>query len=230
MNRAGLDLCDFHSHILPGADHGSRSVDDTVFQLRSAEKCGVTRIVATPHFYPNKDRVESFINRRTRAFNHLKSVKWDGAPEIRLGAEVLICENFDRIPGLDKLCISGSRTLLLELPFSDFSQEYVCVADRLIKSGYKVLLAHADRYKQEYIEGMMHTGCLIQLNASGIVNQFAPKVLFDWMKQGRVVALGSDIHGKDSKAYKNFVKAVKKSSKYIDFIKEASDKLWNEFN
>lgn len=39
---------DFHAHILPGADHGSRDLDHSLRQLRAAKAVGVDTIVATP--------------------------------------------------------------------------------------------------------------------------------------------------------------------------------------
>lgn len=43
---------DFHSHILPKADHGSESVEMSLMQLYCAEKAGVDTIVATPPLLP----------------------------------------------------------------------------------------------------------------------------------------------------------------------------------
>ena len=66
-----IDICDFHAHILPNADHGSSSVQNSVFQLSMAGKCGVSRIVATPHFYPHKESVCDFVKRRNESYKEL---------------------------------------------------------------------------------------------------------------------------------------------------------------
>ena len=47
-------MVDFHSHILPGVDHGSASLEMSVEMLKTAKKAGVATIVATPHFYKHK--------------------------------------------------------------------------------------------------------------------------------------------------------------------------------
>ena len=116
-----LDLCDFHAHILPNADHGSSSVSLSLSQLEYATQYGVTRIFATPHFYPHQDSVSSFLERRNNAYKHLIDAKPEGSPDIIPSAEVLLCPKLDRLPGLEELCIPGTKTLLLELPFNDFS-------------------------------------------------------------------------------------------------------------
>ena len=56
---------DFHAHILPGADHGSRSPEDTEAQLTTLGECGVAHVAATPHFYPDVwDSADSFLTFR----------------------------------------------------------------------------------------------------------------------------------------------------------------------
>lgn len=43
-------MIDIHSHILPGIDDGSRSMDESIEILKSAQICGVTDIIVTPHY------------------------------------------------------------------------------------------------------------------------------------------------------------------------------------
>ena len=43
-------MIDFHTHILPGIDDGSRDIEQTKELLRQAHAQGVTRILATPRF------------------------------------------------------------------------------------------------------------------------------------------------------------------------------------
>ena len=44
-------MIDMHTHILPGADHGSRSVEMSLSLIDAALSVGIDKIVATPHFY-----------------------------------------------------------------------------------------------------------------------------------------------------------------------------------
>jgi len=230
MNRLSIDIVDFHSHILPGADHGSANLETTDFQLNEAVSNGITRIIATPHFYPTAHSVENFIEKRDQAYNKLLSRSENKNPEIRLGAEVLICENIEYIPGLERLYIEGTKTLLLELPYADFSMQYCDSVYALISSGVDVIIAHADRYAPKHIECMIDSGARLQLNANSLATVFKRRNLYDWMERGLVVAIGSDIHGKDKTAYPSFNKAIGKIAPYIDFIKSESDKIFNSKN
>ena len=228
INNYEFDLVDFHSHILPGADHGSVSTDMSVSQLNLAKNAGVTRIIATPHFYPQSHTVEKFLKRRNSSFIRLLSSLPDGMPEIRLGAEVLLCKNIDKMDGISDLCIFGTNTILIELPFFEHSEAYVQSVKALIKSGLNVILAHADRYDKKVIEQYISIGAKIQLNASSLTKLIKQKHLFDWVDRGLVLALGSDIHRQDKKAYSNFLKAKAKLGKDVSYVKDKSDEIWND--
>ena len=221
-----IDILDFHAHILPRADHGSSSTDVTLFQLQSASLHGITRIVATPHFYPHAENVESFIARRNASYERLKSALSDNLPEVHLGAEVLICDNIEQMPMLDELCISGTKALLLELPFNDFFESYVYSVKDLTRKGYTVILAHADRYAPDSINKLLDAGAFVQLNADAISSIFLHKHIKKWIDDKKVYAIGSDIHGRDKKAYKRFSRAIKRLGENSAEIKSKSDTLW----
>ena len=218
-------LVDFHAHILPCADHGSASIETTLFQLASAKKCGVERIIATPHFYPHIHTVDEFVARRDLAYAEMVS-RADSSPLVRLGAEALICNGIENLPGLERLFVSGTNVLLLELPFNDFQREYVSSVYEMIKSGVEVVLAHAERYPSENIEQMIGVGAKIQLNAIAFRSAYKKKPYYKWLCDGVVVALGSDIHGMDKNAYPDFKKACSRLGELLIPIVEFSEKIW----
>lgn len=221
-------VVDFHSHILPGVDHGSDSLVTTLYQLNSAKKHGISKIISTSHFYPTAHSVEGFLKKRNAAYTQLLE-RGGELPEIRLGAEVLLCNGIDRLEGIEKLCINGTNSLLLELPFSDFCYEYVRTVERLLHKGLDVILAHADRYDCKNIETLIPLGVRVQLNASSLIGfkKLKNKHLFEWMEKGLVVALGSDIHGKDSRAHARLCKAFKSVGTHAEKIISLQNDIWN---
>ncbi len=221
-----MDIVDFHAHVLPRADHGSSSLEDSLRQLELAKECGVTRIVATPHFYPHRDSVESFLARRDAAYRRLAG-SLDNSVEIIPGAEVLLCDNLESLPGFEKLCVSGTKTLLLELPFSDFTREHYYSVCEILKMGLEVVLAHVDRYPPENIEQLLGVGAAAQINVDSLASFGKRKKLYEWLERKCVVAIGSDIHGPDKRAYKRFLAAKKKISAYLESVKAGSDRIWN---
>lgn len=64
---------DFHTHILPGIDDGSRNVEMSLRMLAAQREQQVDEIVATPHFYAQKDSVEEFLLRRQCSYEKLKT-------------------------------------------------------------------------------------------------------------------------------------------------------------
>lgn len=224
-----FDAPDFHAHVLPLVDHGSDSVQTSLTQLRMAREFGVSRVIATPHFYPHEHSVDEFLDIRDTAYKKLLAETTDRSlyPELRLGCEVLFCEGISRLPRLDDFCIRGTKTLLLELPFSDFSPSYAIDVRNLISDGYRVVLAHANRYVTSSVECMLSAGAEIQLNADSLSGLFVSTRVKSWLSRGFVVAIGSDIHMTDSSAYKRFARALKRISGFKSVLHE-SDRIWNE--
>ena len=225
-----FDIADFHAHILPGVDHGSENLSTSLSQLAIAERNSVKRVLATPHFYPNTHTLSTFLELRDGAADELYKARKVSMPEFQVGAEVLICDGLHRFPDIDKLCFSGTKYLMLELPFFDFSESYAVTAGELVDMGYEVILAHADRYPENVIDTMLASGVEhLQINTDSLVGIFRKKNhIFRWIDEGLVCALGSDIHGTCGKAYRDFVKAQKSLGELLYLIKNASDKIWNE--
>jgi protein-tyrosine phosphatase len=228
MENTRFDVVDFHSHILPGADHGSSSVDTSLKQLKLASEADVTRIIATPHFYPHRHTLDKFLQKREECATALYNACAGTLPVVKIGAEVLLCEGLEKLPGLEKLCLAGTEYLLIELPFSDFRHEYCDTIEKIQKIGLKVILAHVDRYAKENIEQLIDIGVdRLQVNADSLDKMFKPKHILDWAKRGYVIALGSDIHNDDAKAYKHFTKAKSVLGDSLEIVRKKSDDIFN---
>ena len=58
-------MTDLHCHILPGMDDGAKDMDTAISLLEMLKKQDVTDVIATPHFYPESDNAEEFIEKTT---------------------------------------------------------------------------------------------------------------------------------------------------------------------
>ena len=110
-------MIDFHSHILPGIDDGSQSVEMSLEMLGALKAQGAGVVCATSHFYATERSPERYLYRRQEAFEKLKPQLPEDAPEILLGAEVLYFPGISRMEALPSLCLEGTNLLLLEMPF-----------------------------------------------------------------------------------------------------------------
>lgn len=220
---------DFHAHILPEMDHGCRNMDMCQEQLNMAAKQQIEVVVATSHFYPHTETVESFLTRREKAFEKLTAERVEQMPKVLLGAEVLICSGMDKMERLQELCVEGTNVLLFEMPFADMWEQDLIDTVARLKNECKlqVVLAHAERYRLSEVEKLLTMGVLVQLNTASLASfreltrhVRARKLL----KRSCVVALGSDIHGTQDQ-YEVFSKAVKKYHREAEIILQKTSAL-----
>ena len=197
-------MIDFHSHILPAMDDGSKSVQISLQMLESLKLQGIKRVVATPHFYANDDSVESFLERRRISFQELKTKYGADSPEILLGAEVRYYEGLSKLEKLSELCIQGSNMLLIEM-FSGRWSEYV-VSELLNLSAQgkvTVVLAHIERYMDyqstDVFERLLANNVLMQVNAEFVTGFFTKRKALSLFKNERLHFIGSDCHNMTSR-------------------------------
>ncbi|MBR2354745.1 MAG: histidinol-phosphatase [Clostridia bacterium] len=220
-------LIDFHSHILPAVDHGSDGIEESLSQMRMIQDYGVDTIVATPHFYPELHRVEDHLAQVEQALNQLRASSLPFRSRLCVGAEVLYCDRIDRMEGLDRLCIRGTDILLLEMSMNQWGNDIFETVEALL-GRYTVVLAHIDRYvrtQSEEIETLMDMGALAQINAESLFSFSARRKLAPFLEREGVVALGSDLHNTDEKAYQKFASADKKLGLLHAAIMERSTDL-----
>lgn len=204
---------DYHAHVLPGCDHGSDSVETSRKQLAMAAAARVRTVCATPHFYPHKESIPSFLQRREASARLLRENLTADAPQLQLGAEVLICDGMERLDGLPRLCRSETNELLLEMPFYQWPE---AIWDTLYalceRRDIKIVLAHAERYPPEAIEQLIRDNVALQLNSECLTRPLHRKRYLTWIKNGSVKYLGSDIHmlGDGYRAWEKCVKLLGK--------------------
>jgi protein-tyrosine phosphatase len=218
---AASTLIDFHAHILPGMDHGCNDVAMSIRQLRMAADHRIDIVIATSHFYPHLETVESFLRRRGDAWEKLKSDKMNEIPNIKLGAEVLICSNIDRMNGIEDLCIEKSKALLIEMPLirqweTNLIETVVRLRD---EKGLDIIVAHGERYPVKEMEKLLERGFRIQLNVSSIAHLYPFSFVKKYIERNQVVAFGSDIHGLRNN-YKDFTRAIRKLGVQAEQIME----------
>lgn len=218
---------DFHSHILPGADHGSDNLETSLDMVRRAGEAGVELMIATPHFYPSVDSFAQFETRRTQCTYELKrSLNRIRAPQLLIGAEVHICEGLEHLDELEYLCVEGTNTLLLEMPHSSWSKRLYRTIEAL-KSDRRmnIVLAHIERYPmREMIELLEHMDLKAQVNAAVLCKILKKRRILRLIQEGKVWALGSDAHGYGPQ-YDEYAKALAALGEQREILMERSAQL-----
>lgn len=200
-------ISDFHSHILPGIDDGSSSLEESISMLREEAKQGISRVVMTPHFYAHKDSLEHFVQRRAKAAKQLQD-KIQGTrslPEIFLGAEVYYFRGIGQIRELRQLAIEGTNFILIEMPHSDWTQSmFRDLADISEKLDLQPIIAHIDRYispmrRNEHLKKLEELPVLMQANGSFFKHYATRRMAMQMLEQDRIHFLGSDCHNLTSR-------------------------------
>ena len=124
-------LVDLHSHILPGIDDGSPDVGTSAAMLRREAEQGVDVVCATSHYYAKYNSIPAFCERRAEALERLSSVLTAELPRVLPAAEVAYFPHMEE-QDLMPLCIQGTRTLMLEMPFADWTDLQLETVEALV--------------------------------------------------------------------------------------------------
>ena len=192
-------MIDWHSHILPEMDDGSRNVDESLQMLALLEKQAVNTVVATPHFYANEESVDEFLNRRSKAFETLCSAKGENGIRLLCGAEVRYYPGIGRMQELGKLAIEGTKLLLLEMPMGKWTEATVNELTELSATcGLRIVMAHIDRYlgfvDLKTIDRLCEHGLMMQVNASFFERMGTRRKALKMLDMGLIHFVGSDCH------------------------------------
>ncbi len=192
-------MIDLHTHLLPHLDDGSRDTEESKAMLSQYGE-SVTQIALTPHFYPLRDRLSSFLSARETAYQRLQSLVLPTPLKFHLGAEVAYFDGMRHSEVVRQFTIGESRLLLCEMPMQGWEEK---MFSDLLEAGHRFdfipVLAHIDRYRLhasawEWIDSFIAQGGLTQINTSALQSRLKKKAK-QWIKDGKVHFLGSDCHG-----------------------------------
>ena len=201
-------MTDFHSHILPGIDDGSDSLETSISMLRREAEQGIRHVVATPHFYARHMTPDAFLEKRDRAEARLRSAmgKNSGLPELSVGAEVSFFRGMSESEVLRRLTIRKKHCILIEMPPPPWSDELYRELEAIrVRQGMIPIVAHIDRYIGPFRtygipQRLMQLPVLVQANAEFFLNRSTASMALRMLKAGQIHLLGSDCHNLSSRA------------------------------
>lgn len=194
-------MVDFHTHILPGIDDGSRSVEESLQMLRAEKEQGISRVVLTPHFYPQRDNPEAFLKKREEAFGLLQqAAEQEDLPEMVLGAEVYYYPGMSESGALQELTVAETGCILVEMPFVSWTKDMYRELENIhARQGLTPIVAHIDRYIRPWRtygipERLQELPVLVQANASFFTSRYTGSLARRLLKEKKIHLLGSDCH------------------------------------
>lgn len=190
---------DWHSHLLPGADDGVRTVQETLDILALYETLGVKTIWLTPHVMEDVPNTTSGLK---ECFDELKAA-YNGNIGLHLSAEYMLDNLFrKRLKDNDLLPLGEKGDMLLvETSCYNPPGNLYSILDEIKSKGFYPVLAHPERYaymeKKDY-RSLKEMGVRLQFNLFSLTGLYGKEVQekAEWMsKKGYYDMAGTDTHG-----------------------------------
>lgn len=193
---------DLHSHLIPGIDDGSKSMDDSIKMIEAFIAQGYTKLIITPHTmshrYPNTSSIieEGLAALKKELQRRNIIIELEAASEYYLDETVMaLIEKRD-------ILTFGDNYMLFEMSYVQplhFLEEMVF---EMKVAGYNPVLAHPERYMYMHddfgkYERLKEIGLLFQVNIPSL-GGFYSKAIQKAAKQiadaGMIDFIGSDAH------------------------------------
>lgn len=194
---------DMHSHLIPGIDDGSKSMDETIGMLTKFENLGFKKVITTPHIMSDyfRNTPEIILGGMEKVQAELKRINLN--IEFEAAAEYYYDETLmEKLKNKEKLLTFGDNYLLFEFSFHSEPSQIDNLIFEMITQNYKPVLAHFERYV--FLHGSIdkatewrEKGVNIQLNYNSLTGHYGPEVLKQARKlvdSGQIDFVATDCH------------------------------------
>jgi tyrosine-protein phosphatase YwqE len=173
---------DMHSHLIPGIDDGSRSMDESIAMLAKFESLGYQKVITTPHimgdYYKNTPEIILGGLDEVRSMAHQLGLKI----QIEAAAEYYYDESLmDRLKRKEKLLTFDDNRVLFEFSMMSKPDQIEQLLFELLTQNYKPILAHFERYSfyfgsVDQAIKWREKGIDIQMNLNSLTGHYGPQV------------------------------------------------------
>ncbi len=189
-------MIDIHTHLLPGVDDGSPSIEVSAGVLRRFADDGVEAVVCTPHLRASRAAAVSHEQYAT-IFRELQAAA-PPRPALLRGWEIML-----DVPGIDlaqpSLALGQSSAVLVEFPRAGVPLGGAEELLRLRASGIVPVLAHPERYPgctTAAVTKWRRGGTVIQIDAAALLaGGRMGEMALTLIESGLADCLSSDNHG-----------------------------------
>jgi protein-tyrosine phosphatase len=193
---------DMHSHLIPGIDDGSKSMDETIAMLAKFEHLGYRKIITTPHImsevYNNTPEIilKGLEEVRAEIKKHGLSI------QIEAAAEYYFDDYLVDLVKKREVMSFGDHYVLVEFSFHTPPVYDDTLFFEMQMARYKPVLAHFERYpyfhgSTEKAKEYRDKGAQIQVNINSLTGNYGSEVRKQAEKlidQNLVDFIGSDCH------------------------------------
>ena len=188
--------------MLPEIDDGPDSIEGSLALARAAGAAGISTLVATPHVDSRYGNDAGRIAAGVAAVNERLGAEQIPV-EVLPGAEIA-ATHLPELPAaeLARLGLGGSRSLLIEFPFSPVIHGLPEALGELQRAGHRVVLAHPERCPafhrdRRTLRALADSGVLMSVTAGSLIGRFGNqvrRVAFELAREGLIHNVTSDAH------------------------------------
>ena len=218
-------MIDLHSHLLPGIDDGSKSLQESLKMARIYEKAGYGQVVATPHWIPGTSWMPTPGEIRVQVAALNQRIKDEGINlSVVPGMEIALDPQIPPLLDEEKLQPLGETSyVLIETPYQMFPLGWEKVFFAIASRGYTVLLAHPERSiqladKPMLFDAFIEEEIYLQINWDsflGYHGREAAKLARYLAAKGYIHCLATDSHDADNRHAGNVKRAAREVEKLV---------------
>ena len=233
-------MIDFHNHIIPNLDDGSKSIEMSLNMLREAERQGITDVVNTVHFqHPKMDQKNTLYDFVISEISNLQSILDKEKIKIKIHAASEVFFKFNLTEILDNpiTTFGNSKYMLIEFQRLSFPKGYEDEIFKLQLEGVVPIMAHPERYRAlqkdiDIAKRWIDRGFIIQIDCASILGKFgkdAEKCAKSLLENQLCHLVGSDAHNDKNRnfllkqTHKKLIEVIGKNA--TDIIKNNSERI-----
>ena len=193
----GLDM---HSHLIPSIDDGAASLEESIKMIKALNDLGFQKIITTPHvmsdFYKNTN--ETILCGLELVRDELQKQKI--SVQLEAAAEYYLDYEFEEKIESGNLLTFSDNYILVETSFIQAPPNFKELIFQLQLAGYKVILAHPERYPFMSIEDykdLQSRSVYMQLNLLSLIGYYGvdiQKKASKLITHGLISFVGTDCH------------------------------------
>ena len=198
-------MIDIHTHVLPGIDDGSDSMDTTLGMLDMSARSGV-KVLVTTHHCNIPDEYDNYASEELdRLWHHVESEarRLGIGPKLCRGMEIFATEELPRLLEEKRVwTLNGTKYFLMEFDFGEDPGFCNYILKKCRDRGFRPVIAHPERYffVQEdpaIAYEWCTSGYGLQLNKGSILGRFgrqSEETAHLLLDHGLVACVASDAH------------------------------------
>jgi protein-tyrosine phosphatase len=196
-------MIDLHSHILPGIDDGSKSLEMSLAMARIAVKDGIRVMACTPHIYPGL-----YLN-HTAGITAARDALQQSLDEQDIPLRLVVGADVHLVPGLLESLRAGNvpslnktRYVLLEPSHHVAPPRFAESVFQLVAAGYVPVITHPERLTWiednfQVFSDLTRQGAWMQVTAGALTGLFGPRAKYwgeRFLGEGLTHILATDAH------------------------------------